>query len=142
MGKHVLYYMRYCARMYTNSSDLDMSSVSEPPSDGISSPQLKEIGPLITERPKWGFLSNQAHILVCLYGDSEMRLNEISVRVGLTLRIVQRIVKELSDEGVISVEKVGRRNHYSINEEYPFRHELESHCSIGQLLRLVSGERV
>ena len=103
---------------------------------------LSEIGPMMAERPQWGFLSNHAHVLVCLYHDPDMRLSEISVRVGITLRIVQKIIKELSDEGVITIEKSGRRNHYVINESYPFRHELERHCNIGQLLRLVAGERV
>jgi transcription initiation factor IIE alpha subunit len=103
---------------------------------------LPSIGSIMAERPQWGFLSNHAHVLVCLYQDPDMRLNEISIRVGLTLRIVQKIVKELTDEKVITIEKVGRRNRYTINLEYPFRHELESHCNIGQLLRLVSGERV
>ena len=103
---------------------------------------LPEIGPILTKRPEWGFLSNHSHVLVCLYADPDMKLSEISVRVGLTLRIVQRIIKELSDEGVITIEKIGRRNHYSINLDFPFRHDLESHCNIGQLLRLVSGERV
>ena len=110
---------------------------SESQSDSL----LPAIGPLHAERPKWGFLSNHAHVLVCLHNDPDMRLSEISARVGLTLRIVQRIVKELSDEGVITIEKVGRRNRYFINLEYPFRHDLEKHCNIGQLLRLVSGER-
>lgn len=101
---------------------------------------LDNIGPLLTKRPEWGFLSNHTHVLVCLYNDPDMRLSEISVRVGLTLRIVQRIIKELSDEGVITIEKVGRRNRYSINLDYPFRHPLESHCSIGVLLELVSSK--
>ena len=104
--------------------------------------KLKKLGPIMAERPQWGFLSNHAHVLVCLYQDPDMRLNEISIRVGLTLRIVQKIIKDLTVEGVVSIEKIGRRNHYSINGAYPFRHELESHCNIGQLLRLVSGERI
>ena len=103
---------------------------------------LKDIGPLMAERPKWGFLSNHAHVLVCLYSDPDMRLSEVSARVGLTLRIVQRIIKELADEKVITIEKIGRRNRYHIDDTYPFRHELESHCNIGQLMRLVTGERV
>lgn len=103
---------------------------------------LSDLGPVIAERPQWGFLSNHAHVLVCLYHDPDMRLSEISARVGLTLRIVQKIVRELSDESVIEIEKVGRRNRYRIDESFPFRHELENHCNIGQLLRLVAGERV
>ncbi|MDF1813730.1 MAG: hypothetical protein P1V20_16130 [Verrucomicrobiales bacterium] len=103
---------------------------------------LRDIGQVMAERPQWGFLSNHAHVLVCLYSDPDMRLSEISIRVGLTLRIVQRIIKELADEKVITIEKVGRRNRYHIDESYPFRHELEAHCNIGQLMRLVTGERV
>ena len=118
-----------------------MNSIAQKVSDNNKT-NLPEIGPFMAEMPQWGFLSNHAHILVCLYQDPDMRLNEISIRVGLTLRIVQKIVKELADEGVIEIEKNGRRNHYRINDNYPFRHELESHCNIGQLLRLVSGERV
>lgn len=103
--------------------------------------RLKKLGPLMAERPQWGFLSNHTHVLVCLYQDPDMRLSEISARVGLTLRIVQRIVKELAEAQVISIEKVGRRNRYRIDETFPFRHELEAHCNIGQLLRLVSEGR-
>ena len=112
------------------------------PKQKQQSAALPDIGPILAERPRWGFLSNHSHVLVCLYNDPDMRLSEISVRVGITLRIVQRIVKELADEGVLTIEKIGRRNHYSINLDYPFRHDLEKHCNIGQLLRLVSGERV
>ncbi len=124
-----------------NQSDPKPSS-SSPPAEVAERNSLPELLPASTRRPPWGFLSNHSHILVCLYSDPDMRLSEISARVGLTLRIVQRIVRELADEGVITIEKNGRRNRYSINLDYPFRHDLEKHCNIGQLLRLVSGERV
>ena len=122
-------------------ADKDMNKSAMFPKQGQSK-KLPDTGPLPVRRPEWGFLSNHSHVLVCLHNDPDMRMSEISVRTGLTLRIVQRIVKELADEGVITIEKAGRRNHYSINHGYPFRHDLERHCKIGQLLRLVSGERV
>ena len=79
--------------------------MSENP-DLTSKQQLPSIERLLTERPKWGFMSNHTHVLVCLHLDPEMRLSEISYRVGLTLRIVQKIIKELSEEGVIMIEKI------------------------------------
>lgn len=93
---------------------------------------------LLTERPKWGFVSNHTHVLVCLHLDPEMRLSEISYRVGLTLRIVQKIIKELSDEKVITIEKIGRRNHYRINLDYRLRHPLVKQHTVGELLEVVT----
>ncbi|MDF1850871.1 MAG: hypothetical protein P1U85_08565 [Verrucomicrobiales bacterium] len=100
--------------------------------------QLPSIERLLTERPKWGFMSNHTHVLVCLYLDPEMRLSEISFRVGLTLRIVQKIIKELADEKVIAIEKIGRRNHYRINLEYRLRHPLVKQHTVGELLEVVT----
>jgi len=99
---------------------------------------LPKIEALLTERPKWAFISNHTHVLVCLYFDPEMRLSEISYRVGLTLRIVQKIIKELSEEGVITIEKSGRRNRYRINLDYRLRHPLVKQHTVGELLEVLT----
>lgn len=101
---------------------------------------LPSIERLLTERPKWGFMSNHTHVLVCLHLDPEMRLSEISYRVGLTLRIVQKIIKELSEEGVIAIEKIGRRNRYEINRTYRLRHPLVKQHTIGELIEVITRE--
>ncbi len=106
----------------------------------ISKQPLPSIERLLTERPKWGFMSNHTHVLVCLHLDPEMRLSEISYRVGLTLRIVQKIIKELSEEGVISIEKIGRRNRYEINRDYRLRHPLVKQHTIGELIDVITSE--
>ena len=69
-----------------------------------------------------------------------MRLSEISYRVGLTLRIVQKIIKELSEEGVITIEKIGRRNRYRINSEYRLRHPLVKQHTVGELIEVITRE--
>jgi len=102
---------------------------------------LPSIERLLTERPKWGFVSNYTHVLVCLHLDPEMRLSEISYRVGLTLRIVQKIIKELSEEGVIKIEKIGRRNRYGINGSYRLRHPLVKQHTIGELIEVITREQ-
>ena len=86
---------------------------------------------------EWTFFTNHAHVLVCLAGDGEMRLRDVAVKVGITERAVQRIVMELEGGKVIERVRDGRRNQYTINYTMPLRHSIESHRTVGDLLRLV-----
>ena len=67
----------------------------------------------------------------------DLLLREVASQVGITERAVQRIVSELEEAGVLSREKVGRRNRYSLTLSVPLRHPLESNKSVGDLLELV-----
>lgn len=82
----------------------------------------------------WTFLSNHAHVLVCLARDPDLRLRDIAARVGITERGVQRIIGELEDCGVVEKIRSGRRNHYEIDLSAPLRHPLESDRDVGSLL--------
>jgi len=64
-------------------------------------------------------------------------MRNIALLVGITERAVQRIVKELTADGFIVVSKVGRNNHYSVNDRLPLRHPLEAHRTVRDLLALV-----
>ena len=85
----------------------------------------------------WTFLSNHAHVLIVLNNQNDMVLREVAERVGITERAVQRIIQDLEDDGFIRREKVGRQNRYEILTALPLRHEIESHCTIGDLLGLI-----
>ena len=85
----------------------------------------------------WTFFSNYAHVLVCLAKDPSARLRDVAEQVGITERAAQRIVGHLEDAGVLTKEREGRRNHYSIDTQQPLRHPLESHRTIGSLLNMV-----
>jgi DNA-binding Lrp family transcriptional regulator len=85
----------------------------------------------------WTFLTNHAHVLVCLARDPEKRLREVADSVGITERAVQRIVGELEAAGVLRRHKAGRRNRYAVDLSTPLRHPLESHCSAYELLAVV-----
>jgi len=89
--------------------------------------------------PSWTFLTNHAHVLVCLTGDPDLRGWEIARRVGITERGVQKIVADLVQEGYLTRERVGRRNRYTVNADIALRHPLESHQSVGELLAAVTG---
>ncbi len=88
----------------------------------------------------WTFLSNHTHVLVCLAADGDQTVRDIAQKVGITERAVLRIVSELEQGGVLSRERDGRRNRYTIDLEAPLRHPLEAHCRIGDILGLVTPE--
>ena len=76
--------------------------------------------------PSWTFLSNHAHVLVCLARDPDTRLTEVARQVGIGERAVHRIVHELIETGYLTATKIGRRNVYQVNLDIPLRHPLES----------------
>jgi len=85
----------------------------------------------------WTFLTNHAHVLLCLARDPLARLRDIAVEVGITERATQRIVADLADSGYISRTKVGRRNQYELHPEVHLRHPVEHRKTIGALLDLL-----
>lgn len=87
--------------------------------------------------PEWTFLSNHAHVLLCIAKESEVRLREVAHRVGITERAVQRIVADLEEGGYLSRSREGRRNRYQVHLDRPLRHSVESHREVGVLLTLI-----
>ena len=91
--------------------------------------------PAITETSQtWTFLSNHAHVLVCVAKNPDVRLSEVAALVGIRERTVHRIVHELIDAGYISATKVGRNNVYSVDLDKPLRHPLEADHNIQAII--------
>ena len=88
----------------------------------------------------WTFFSNYGHVLVCLARNRDARLRDVAQEVGITERAVQKIVRDLQDAGYLEVSKKGRCNRYRINRRKSLRHALQSHCTVGKLLALVTRE--
>lgn len=93
---------------------------------------VKKIVP--QQEPTWTFLSNHAHVLICIAREPDVRLSEVADLVGIQERTVHRIIHELSDAGYISVMKVGRTNVYDIDLERPLRHPLEAEHDIREVI--------
>jgi len=87
----------------------------------------------------WTFLTNHAHVLVCLVGDPSMRLRDLAAAVGITERAVHRIIVELEASGYLSRGRDGRRNHYEIYLDRPLRHPLEAGRDVRALVALAKG---
>ena len=90
--------------------------------------------------PSWDFLTNHAHVLVCVARDPGIRLRDIAVAVGITERAAHRIISELVDEGYVVRERQGRRNRYQVKTKLPLRHPLAEEHEVGDLLDVLIGQ--
>ena len=83
-----------------------------------------------TGLPSWTFLTNHAHVLVCITKNHEVRLAEIALLVGIGERAVPSIVQDLVEAGYVIKARTGRNNTYKVRLNHPFRHPLESEHQI------------
>ena len=89
--------------------------------------------------PSWTFLTNHAHVLLCLAQDPSERIRDIALNIGITERAVQRIITELEEAGYVERFRKGRRNEYQIHGQLPLRHPIEHHRNVDDLIRLIHG---
>jgi Winged helix-turn-helix DNA-binding len=85
----------------------------------------------------WDFLTNHAHVLLCVAKDPGIRLRDIAAAVGVTERGAHKILSELVDEGYVLRERHGRRNRYKVKPELPLRHPLVHDREVGDLLKVL-----
>ncbi len=85
----------------------------------------------------WTFLTNHAHVLLCLAEEPDQLLREVAATVGITERAVQKIVADLEAAGLLTRHREGRRNSYRIDAEQALRHPVEAHCTVKGLIRFV-----
>lgn len=88
----------------------------------------------------WTIFSNHAHVLICLVEDPSQTLRQVALRVGITERAVQRIMKDLEEAGIIARRRVGRRNDYQLFLDKPLRHPLECHRTVAEVVSLITGD--
>ena len=65
-------------------------------------------------------------------------VRELAERAALTERQAHRVLADLADEGYIVRERVGRRNHYRVNENGAMRHPSVSTHRVGELLDVLT----
>jgi len=94
-----------------------------------------------TASQRWTFLSNHAHVLICLAQEDSPRLRDIAGRIGITERAVGAIVHDLEEGGFLERGREGRRNTYRLLLDRPLRHEVERHCDVRELVALFVARR-
>ena len=88
--------------------------------------------------PSWTFLTNHAHVLLCLAKNPSERIRDIALEVGITERAVQRIIVELEADEYLEHVRDGRRNVYKVFSRKPLRHCIEKHLRINDLIQLIN----
>ncbi len=91
-------------------------------------------------KPPWTFLTNHAHVLLCVARDPRARIRDLADRIGITERAVQRIIFELEADGYLTHEREGRRNAYRVRANLPLRHPVERRNKVAALLSLAPGD--
>ena len=89
-----------------------------------------------TDRQRWSLLTNHAHVLMRIAETPDVRLRELAAGCNITERAAQRIVNELEQFGLLSHERVGRPNRYSVDEARRSSHPRETHLGVPQLVDL------
>ena len=93
---------------------------------------------MANEPRRWTFLTNHGHVLLAVAEDGDQRVSQLADRVGITERATLRILRDLEEEGYLSVTREGRRNLYEVNPQLPMRHPRYSGHKIGELLRALA----
>ena len=96
-----------------------------------------EVSSVNRRRGEWTFLSNHAHVLVCIDRDANIRTRDIATEVGITERATQAIVSDLVEAGYLTRRREGRRNVYTVAVDAPFRHPIEANHAVGDLLAML-----
>ena len=76
----------------------------------------------------------QAYLITPISRDPDLRQRDIAHLVGITPGAVVKILNDLEAAGVVSVERVGRRNRYRVDGSVRLRHPLESTHTVDELI--------
>ncbi|MCP4889329.1 MAG: winged helix-turn-helix transcriptional regulator [Planctomycetaceae bacterium] len=95
--------------------------------------------PMSADKPHlgWTFLSNHAHVMLCLSRDPTLRMRDIALEVGITERAIRHIISDLEKAGYVERLRIGRRNSYRIDGSMHLRHPIEQHKTIADLIRAI-----
>ena len=79
-------------------------------------------------------LSNQLSLLMLLAVRGEVTTRELALSLGITERAVHRILRDLAENGFITIGKRGYRNQYTVHPEVPVGHPAFPTLTLGELL--------
>jgi DNA-binding MarR family transcriptional regulator len=99
-------------------------------SDGALKPQ--ELG--------WSLLTPHALVLMCIARAPDTRMREIAEAVGISERGAHQIVADLVTARYVQRTRVGRRNHYAIEDKTLLRHAPIRHRRVSSIIALLGPE--
>ncbi len=96
------------------------------------------------EHREWFLFSVHGLVLVALLRYGDLTVAQMAARVGRTKWTVLRVLRDLRQARLLTVERVGRRNTYRVNLDAHFRSPLMLDQKISALLDVfgdLSGDR-
>jgi predicted transcriptional regulator len=92
----------------------------------------------VDERRTWTLLTSHGHVLVEIARNPRARVRDISASAGITERATQAIIADLEQAGYVDRVRVGRRTHYVLHTDNPFRHSAQEGLRVGPFLELLT----
>ena len=92
----------------------------------------------MTMENNWYLVSSHGAILFYVAVSPDCTINEIADAMSLTRRTVWGVIGDLRRAEMLRVRKEGRRHHYTVNLDAPFKHPVVN----GVSLRVILGELV
>ena len=82
----------------------------------------------------WYLVSSHGAILFYIAVNPECTIKEIAEAMSLTRRTVWGVIGDLRRAGMLHIRKEGRRHHYTVNLDAPFKHPTLNGFSLGLIL--------
>lgn len=79
-------------------------------------------------------LTSHGQVLFYVAAHPDARIPQIASAVGVSQRRVGSILRDLRNDGMLRIIKVGRRNTYEVNPEARFRHPSMAHMRLSDVL--------
>jgi DNA-binding Lrp family transcriptional regulator len=85
--------------------------------------------------PAWRFITNHAAVLILIAQHGQITVREMAHTLGLTERLIHRIIAELTADGYLPKRRVGRVNQYRVHLDMPLRRPVLQEVTIGEALQ-------
>jgi len=82
----------------------------------------------------WYLVSSHGAILFYIAVNPECTIKEIAEAMSLTRRTVWGVIGDLRRAGMLHIRKEGRRHHYTVNLDAPFKHPVLNGFNLGLIL--------
>ena len=83
---------------------------------------------------EWTFITKHAVVLSLIAKHPRIRALELGEAMGLTERVVRKLIADLYAAGYVGKKKEGRGIRYRINPDQPLRHDTHREVAIGDFL--------
>jgi MarR family len=94
-----------------------------------------------TNKNAWTLLTGHGHVLGEIARRPDALVRELSQAAGITERTTTAIIADLENAGYITRTRVGRRTHYTVHPDAPFRHKGQEGHLVGPFLQMFANLR-